>query len=109
MRNNTFLICELSERNVFNIWLDTELHSIHNICKAKIDTGCTSTSVPIKTFLGSETSNGLALSLKRNAIDLGLDYSRGYDVSDTSDVRKKDRFLIKSGNLLDCTSVGFIK
>lgn len=71
--------------------------------RCKIDTGCSLTVIPIARFIGE----GPARRLKSIDVEKGVPYVCSYGVSDTVEIKNRDKQLIESGRLLECTALKF--
>ena len=49
----------------------------------------------------------MALELKQQALRNGVRYVRSYGISDTSETREKDSWLIKNDKAIDCKALKF--
>ncbi|MCI9305214.1 MAG: hypothetical protein HFI28_01875 [Lachnospiraceae bacterium] len=92
------------EKGTFNVSSSFRLFGEMKTCEFKIDTGCSKTCVPIKR-LGVD--NNMALELKQQALRNGVRYVRSYGISDTSETREKDSWLIKNDKAIDCKALKF--
>lgn len=102
---NDYIYLEEESGGLFaNLVLRVDELGIFEITRCKIDTGCAKTNIPIRRL---NISNKRAEALKQKAINEKVPYNPTYGVSDTIDIRKKDKDLIKNGNLMDVKSLRF--
>lgn len=57
--------------------------------------------MPIRNLVSEKA----ALKMKIEDIKNQVPYQRSYGVSDTEEVKRKDKLLIRQGRLLECTSL----
>ena len=99
---NNYMKCVL-KGNVFWSLLELQLgggiYKIH----CKVDTGCSYSNLPIQNLVSEKE----ALKMKMEDIRNEIPYQRSYGVSDTEEVKRKDKQLISQGRLLECTSLKF--
>lgn len=89
--------------NVF--WSLLELGLNEEIYKipCKIDTGCSYSNVPIQNIVSEKEARKMKMEDIKNRVP----YQRSYGVSDTEEIKRKDKELILQGRLLECTSLKF--
>ena len=59
--------------------------------------------MPIRNLVSEKA----ALKMKIEDIKNQVPYQRSYGVSNTEEVKRKDKLLIRQGRLLECTSLKF--
>lgn len=82
-------------------WRDFQDNLMEIPCK--VDTGCSYSNLPIRNLVSEKE----ALKMKIEDIKNRVPYQRSYGVSDTEEVKRKDKLLIRQGRLLECTSLKF--
>lgn len=105
MMSNAYLISVL-EKNSFYVRAEICLHgkTIHN--RFKLDTGCSYSTVPYRVLYN--VSYDTALQYKKAAIASGLKFQRSYGVSDTDEIKARDKELVRKNRLLECTALKFV-
>lgn len=97
-----YLKCILKD-NVFWGSLEIEINEGRYKVPCKIDTGCSYSNLPIKSIVSERE----ARRMKREDIEKQVPFQRSYGVSDTEEIKRKDKMLIRQGRLLECTSLKF--
>lgn len=104
MMNKGYLSSVL-ENNCFYVKAEISIHgkTIHN--RFKLDTGCSYSTVPYRVLCN--VSYDMSLRYKQIAIASQLKFQRSYGVSDTEEVKERDKELVKANRLLECTALKF--
>lgn len=104
MTSRSYLISTL-ENNCFYVKAEISLHgkTINN--RFKLDTGCSYSTVPYRVLYN--VSYGTSLQYKRLAIASRLKFQRSYGVSDTDEIKARDKELIREKRFLECTALKF--
>lgn len=93
------------EKNAFNVKIVVRIDGLTFIARAKIDTGCSISTLVYKTITNADDKR--RLECKKKAIDEGLKTLLGFGVNDTVNGREAQISLWKSGDILNCTAVKF--
>ena len=101
---NSYLISIL-RNNCFYVQSEICLHGKTLNGNFKIDTGCGYSTISYRVLCN--LSHNAALNYKEQAIISGLRYQRSYGVSDSEEIKEKDRQLIIEGRLTECTALKF--
>ncbi|MCI9219274.1 MAG: hypothetical protein HFH94_06000 [Lachnospiraceae bacterium] len=104
MMSKGYLISTL-ENNCFYVKAEICLHGKTIKNRFKLDTGCSYSTVPYRVLYN--VSYNTSLRYKQLAIDSKLAFQRSYGVSDTDEVKARDKNLVKDNRLLECTALKF--
>lgn len=92
--------------NSFTLPLELKINGRVVHVDSKIDTGCSRSTVSLKTALG--VSREKCIELKKQAISSGLPVRLGFGVNDSNEDRERMRNIYASGDLLNCKAVKFL-
>lgn len=102
---NSYIICEVYKRDSFICSLSINIHKCNSNVLAKIDTGCEKSVIPFKKL--NSVTDDISLRYKQQDISNKVPFSRGYGVSDTEEIKLRDKKLVQGNDLINCTSLNF--
>lgn len=104
---NNYIFAELDEKkNSFFVKASIMLFGTKKVEDIEIDTGCSYSNIAFKKFF--QATDEEALNYKKNAIISHTPYVISFGASDTNDIIKEQRELIKAKKFLNCKSVSYV-